>query len=203
MVAADPAEGFAELRWIEYSDLAAGGAQRSPKCVSRLAEAADPIDDHCDQNPSLGALGQRIAKLAPDRIIPDDVILQQHSPAGSADRPQPSAEMRGAVDQQFDCVAPQQRSTGGAAQCLLREQPVGSGAGARHARGVLNVHRAKFTLMAAWAHLVSRPARVYPPINAPAAPSVRPISCPQQLKPLIDPARDSTRHDFYGEAKAS
>ena len=70
---------------------------------------------------------QRIAKLATDGIVADDVILQQHTLLGAADRFQPRGVVRGRVDQQVHRIAAEQGRAGGTAERLLGQQAAGRG----------------------------------------------------------------------------
>ena len=122
MVAADPAEGLAELWRVEHAHFAAGRAQRCPERAARLAQAADPVDHHRHEHPGLRPLDQRIAERAADLVVANDVVLQQHALAGAADRRQPCLVIGGGIDQQFHGIATDQRRTGGAAEGLLSQQ---------------------------------------------------------------------------------
>ena len=102
-----------------------------------------------DRDAGPGPLDQRIAKGASDRVVLEDVILEQHDVPRGGDRVVPGVEVCLGVDQEFERIAVGQGRARSTAERLLRKQactPAGAFAGAgwcgeRHGPSVAGAHR--------------------------------------------------------------
>src|SRR5690606_22185375 len=108
MIAREPAERARQPWRAVGAHLAARGAQRGPQARPRLAEAAEPVAHDAYAHARGRAFGECRDEFAAERVVAENVILEQDRPLGAADRREPGIECRARVDEQVDAVAGEQ-----------------------------------------------------------------------------------------------